>query len=138
MSNSIIQLVDELPQDNITVKVLKALDFIAPGQWDNPIGFDETITKITGETDTKIVRRIRDRAASLYLDPDRSYKGAIGLYQAIDKADVAMATAALANKVSEKISFLSFLGAITPKADTTQTIDLLLKIAVESDRFLQT
>lgn len=131
MSDSIIQLVDELPKDNITVKVLKALDFIAPGQWDNIVGFEENITKITGETDAKIIRRIRDRAASLYLDPNKGYQGAIGLYQAIDKADVAMATAALANKVGEKISFLSFLGNITPKADTTQTIDLLLKIAVE-------
>ena len=108
METSIIQLVDELPQDNITVKVLKALDFIAPGQWDNIVGFDENITKITGETNAKIVRRIRDRAASLYLDPNKGYKGAIGLYQAIDKADVAMATAALANKIGEKISFLSF------------------------------
>ena len=135
MSTSIIQLVDELPKDNITVKVLNALDFIAPGQWDNIVGFDENITEITGETNAKIVRRIRDRAASLYLDPDKGYQDAIGLYQAIDKADVAMATAALANKIGEKISFLSFLGNITPKADTTQTIDLLLKIAVEAIAF---
>jgi RNA binding activity-knot of a chromodomain/Agenet domain len=42
-----------------------------------------------------------------------------------------MATAALANKVGEKIGFLSFLSNITPKADVTQTIDLVLKIAVE-------
>lgn len=131
MSNSIVQLVDELPKDNITVKVLKALDLIAPGQWDNIVGFDENIQYFTGEKDPKIIQRIRDRAASLYLDPEKGYQGAIGLYQAIDKADVAMATAALANKVSEKISFLSFLGNITPKADTTQTIDLLLKIAIE-------
>jgi hypothetical protein len=33
--------------------------------------------------------------------------------------------------VGEKLSFLSFLSNITPKADTTQTIDLLLKIAIE-------
>ena len=131
MSNSIVQLVDELPKDNITVKVLKALDLIAPGQWDNIVGFDENIQYFTGEKDPKIIQRIRDRAASLYLDHEKGYQGAIGLYQAIDKADVAMATAALANKVSEKISFLSFLGNITPKADTTQTIDLLLKIAIE-------
>ncbi|MDB9519757.1 Tudor-knot domain-containing protein [Roseofilum reptotaenium CS-1145] len=131
MAKSIIQLVDELPEDNITVKVLKALDFVAPGEWNNVIGFDLTITHFTGETDPKIIQRIRDRAAALYLDPAQGYQGAVQLYQTIDKADVAMGTAALANKVSEKLSFLSFLGNLTPKAETTQTIDLLLKIVVE-------
>ncbi|MBP0011925.1 MAG: hypothetical protein J7540_13965 [Roseofilum sp. SID2] len=131
MAKSIIQLVDELPEDNITVKVLKALDFVAPGEWNNLIGFDATIAHFTGETDPKTLQRIRDRAAALYLDPTKGYQGAVQLYQAIDKADVAMGTAALANKVSEKLSFLSFLGNLTPKAETTQTIDLLLKIAVE-------
>jgi len=131
MAKSIIQLVDELPEDNITVKVLKALDFVVPGEWNNLVGFDATIAHFTGETDPKTIQRIRDRAAALYLDPAKGYQGAVGLYQAIDKADVAMGTAALANKVGEKLSFLSFLSNLTPKADTTQTIDLLLKIAVE-------
>jgi hypothetical protein len=131
MDKSIIQLVDELPSDNITVKVLKALDYVAPGQWDNLVGFDNSIRTITGETDAKVIQRIRDRAAALYIDPQSGYQAAIRLYQTIDKADTAMATAALANKVSEKIGFLSFLGKITPKADVTQTVDLVLKIAVE-------
>ncbi|MBD2438973.1 Tudor-knot domain-containing protein [Nostoc sp. FACHB-110] len=131
MDKSIIQLVDELPSDNITVKVLKALDYVAPGQWDNLVGFDNSIRAITGETDAKVIQRIRDRAAALYIDPKHGYQAAIKLYQIIDKADTAMATAALANKVGEKIGFLSFLGNITPKADVTQTVDLVLKIAVE-------
>ncbi|KKJ00990.1 Tudor-knot domain-containing protein [Prochlorothrix hollandica] len=131
MAKSIIQLVDELPADNITVKVLKALDFVAPGQWSNMVGFDQTVIALTGDSDPKVLSRVRDRAAALYEDPSQGYKGAIGLYQTVDKADVAMATAALANKVGEKISVLSFLSSITPKADTTQTVDLLLKIAVE-------
>ena len=131
MSGSIIQLVDELPKDNITVKTLNALDFVAPGEWKNLVGFDATIAHFTGETDPQVIQRIRDRAAALYLDPKKGYRGAVRLYQAIDKADVAMGTAALANKVGEKISFLSFLNNLTPKAETIQSIDLLLKIAVE-------
>ncbi|MFB2973811.1 Tudor-knot domain-containing protein [Aerosakkonema sp. BLCC-F183] len=131
MGKSIIQLVDELPNDSITVKALKALDFVVPGQWNNLVGFDNSISAITGESDAKVIQKIRDRAAFLYQDSQQGYQTAIQLYQAIDKADVAMGTAALANKVSEKISFLSFLGNITPKADTAQTVDLLLKIAVE-------
>ncbi|MEH2263762.1 Tudor-knot domain-containing protein [Nostoc sp.] len=131
MDKSIIQLVDELPTDNITVKVLKALDYVAPGEWSNLTGFDNSIRSITGETDAKVIQRIRDRAATLYQDPQKGYQFAIKLYQAIDKADTAMGTAALANKLGEKIGFLSFLGNITPKADVTQSIDLVLKIAVE-------
>lgn len=62
MDKSIIQLVDELPTDNITVKVLKALDYVAPGQWNNLVGFDNTIRVITGETNPQVIQRIRDRA----------------------------------------------------------------------------
>jgi hypothetical protein len=131
VDKSIIQLVDELPSDNITVKVLQALDYVAPGQWQNLVSFDNTIRAVTGETDAKVIQRIRDRATSLYHDPQQGYQAAIKLYQTLDKADTAMATAALANKVGEKIGFLSFLSNITPKADLTQTIDLVLKIAVE-------
>lgn len=131
MDKSIIQLVDELPTDNITVKVLKALNYIAPSQWNNLVGFDNSIRNITGETDPNIIKKIRDRVVILYHDPQQNYQTVIKLYQTIDKADTAMATAALANKVGEKISFLGFLGNITPKADLAQTIDLVLKIAVE-------
>lgn len=131
LEKSIVQLVDELPADNLTVKILKALDYIAPGEWQNLVGFDNSIRAITKETDPNIIARIRDRAITLYHDPQFGYQSAVKLYQTIDKADTAMATAALANKVGEKISFLSFLGRITPQADVTQSIDLALKIAVE-------
>jgi hypothetical protein len=131
MDKSIIQLVNELPNDNITVKVLKALDFVAPGQWTNLLGFDNSVRAITGETDANVIQKISDRATTLYNDPQQGYQTAIKLYQTIDKADMAMATAALASKVGEKIAFLSFLNNITPKADVTQTIDLVLKIAIE-------
>jgi hypothetical protein len=47
MDKSIIQLVDELPTDNITVKVLKALDYVAPGEWINLAGFENNIRAIT-------------------------------------------------------------------------------------------
>ncbi|MCG5058639.1 MAG: hypothetical protein KA714_11725 [Limnoraphis sp. WC205] len=131
MDKSIIQLADELPTDNITVKVLKALDYIMPGEWNNLVGFDNSIRSITGETNSQQIQRIRDRAVALYHDPQKGYQTAIKLYQTIDTADTIMATAALANKIGEKISFLSFLSNFTPKADLTQTIDLLLKITVE-------
>jgi hypothetical protein len=131
MEKSIIQLVDELSTDNITVKVLKAVDYVAPSQWNNLVGFDNSIRAITGETDANVIQKIRERAVILYHEPQQGYQSAIKLYQTIDKADTAIAAAALANKIGEKIGFLSFLSNITPKADLTQTIDLLLKIAIE-------
>jgi hypothetical protein len=131
MSKSIIQLVDELPTNSVTVNVLKALDTFVPGQWNNLVGFDNTIRVVTGETNPTIVEKIRDRSIILYHDPKQNYQSVVKLYQNIDKADVAMGTAALANKVGEKINFLSFLKNMTPKADVTQSIDLLLKITLE-------
>jgi hypothetical protein len=131
MTTSIVQLVDGLPQDNITVKVLKALDFVTPIQWNNLVNFDEMIRQVTGETDPKIISKIKDRSIILYTDSNKGYQSAIKLYQIVDKADTAMATAALANKVGEKIGLLSFLNKITPKADLIQTVDLLLKVTVE-------
>lgn len=131
MGDSIIDLVDQLPKNNITVKVLNALDFMAPGQWHNTVGFDETIRAVTGEHDPRLIQRIKEKSLALYQDNNNGYQAAIRLYQVVDKADTAMATAALANKIGEKIQFLSFVNKITPKADTAQTIDLILKVVVE-------
>ncbi|MDL5054296.1 BON domain-containing protein [Oscillatoria laete-virens NRMC-F 0139] len=131
MSESIVSLMERLPSDNITVKVLRALDFVVPGQWNNIVGFDATIRSVTGETDPGRIQQIRDRATLLYQDPKEPYQFAVRLYQTIDKADIALGTAAMANKVGEKIGFLSVLNQLTPKADVLQSVDLGLKIAVE-------
>lgn len=137
MPKSIIELVDQLPTDNITVKVLKSLDSLLPNQWNNLTGFENSIRSLTGESEPKMIQRISDRAVALYHDSTQGYQTAITLYQTIDKADLAMATAALANKVAEKVNFLAFLGNITPKADVAQTIDLGLKLMVEIIAFCQ-
>ncbi len=68
MSTSIVELVDNLPDNNITVKVLKALDFIVPGKWENLVGFDNTISAITGETSPETIAKIRDRAIDHFLN----------------------------------------------------------------------
>ena len=131
MSDSIIELLDELPSDNLTIKTLDALDFVVPGEWENVVGFDKTIEVITGETDADRIMDIRNKAIELYNDADNGYQGAIWYYNLVDNVDGALATAAMAEIVSEKIPFLSFLGGLTPKADTTQSVDLCLKIVAE-------
>ncbi|MDX1932203.1 MAG: hypothetical protein SFU56_06335 [Capsulimonadales bacterium] len=134
----IYQLVDSLPADNVTVRVLRALDFVAPGQWQNPIGFENTISLVTGETDPQTVFRIRNRAIELYNDASQGYQRAIWIYQTVDNTDKALGMAAMANKVGEKVGFLSFLSKITPKADKVQTLDLSLKLIAELIAFTQT
>lgn len=137
MSKPIFELVDGLPTDNLTVKSLRALDFVVPGEWKNTVGFTNTIREVTGETDEDLIQQIGDRAIWLYNDKSQGYQTALWLYQTIDSASTALGTAAMANKVGESISFLSFLNKITPKPDKAQTIDLSLKVIVELLAFCQ-
>lgn len=124
-------LVDNLPMSNMTVYMLRALDSVVPGEWQNLVGFKDTIRAVTGETDKKTVKKIRDRALELYADPAQGYQRALWIYQTVDSADSAIGAAAMANKIGEKIGFLSFLNKLTPKADTLQSIDLCLKLVAE-------
>src|SRR5512136_1361714 len=137
MSKPIFELVDQLPTDNMTVKSLRALDFVLPGEWKNTVGFVNTIRAVTGEDDEDLIQQIGDRAVILYKDKSQAYQRALWLYQTIDSAGSALGTAALANKLSENVSFLSFLGNITPKADKAQTIDFSLKVITELLAFCQ-
>jgi hypothetical protein len=133
----IFELVDNLPQDGVTVRTLQALDFVVPGQWENLVGFDHTIEKVARTDDQQRIQQIGERAIHLYNDPEQGYQTALWLYQTVDSTDQALGAAAMANKVGEKISFLGFLQSITPKADRAQTIDLGLKLVVEVVAFCQ-
>ncbi len=137
MSKPIFELVDELPTNNLTVSMLRSLDFVAPGQWQNLVGFENTIRTVTGETDESLIQQIGERAIYLYNDRSQGYQTAMWLYQTVDRTDKALGAAALANKVSGQIPLLGFLNKVTPKADKAQTIDLSLKLVVELVAFCQ-
>lgn len=137
MSKPIFQLVDELPTNNLTVSLLNALDFVAPGEWQNTVGFVNTIKTVTGETDEALIQQIGERAIYLFNDKSQGYQTALWLYQTVDGTDKALGAAALANKVGEKIPLFGFLNSITPKPDQAQTIDLTLKIVAEVVAFCQ-
>lgn len=137
MSKPIQQLVDELPTSNLTVSMLKALDFVAPGEWQNTVGFVNTIKTVTGEDDEDLIQQIGERAIYLFNDKSQGYQRALWLYQTVDGTDKALGAAALANKVGENIPMLGFLNSLTPKPDKAQTIDLTLKIVAELVAFCQ-
>ncbi len=137
MNKTVFQLVDELPKDNMTVKALRALDFVVPGEWDNLVGFENTIRTVTGETDEDLIQQIGDRAIYLYNDTSQGYQRALWLYQTIDSTDKALGAAALANKIAKNVPLLSMLGNLTPKPEKAQTIDLSLKLVTELLAFCQ-
>ncbi|WP_435009466.1 hypothetical protein P12x_000718 [Tundrisphaera lichenicola] len=133
----IFKLVDDLPENNLTVKSLHALDFVAPGQWRNLVGFDKSIQVITGETDQALIQKIGERAVRLYNDRSQGYQRAIWLYHTVEGLSNAMGAAALANKVGEKFKILSLFSKITPKSDKAQSIDFGVKLVVELVAFCQ-
>jgi hypothetical protein len=137
VSKSIFELVDELPTNNLTVSMLKALDFVAPGEWQNTVGFVNTIKTVTGETDEDLIQQIGERAIYLFNDKSQGYQTALWLYQTVDGTDKALGAAALANKVGEKIPLFGFLNSVTPSPEKAQTIDLTLKVVVELVAFCQ-
>ncbi|MBD2525242.1 hypothetical protein [Nostoc sp. FACHB-133] len=137
MSKSIVDLVDQLPTGGLTISMLKSLDFVAPGEWQNVVGFVNTIKTVTGEDDEDLIQQIGERAIYLFNDKSQGYQTALWLYQTVDGTDKALGAAALANKVGEKIPLLGFLNSVTPKPDKAQTIDLTLKLVAELVAFCQ-
>ncbi|MCT7950140.1 hypothetical protein NG798_10115 [Ancylothrix sp. C2] len=137
MSKPIFQLVDELPTNNLTVKALHTLDFVIPGEWQNIVGFTNTIKAVTGETDEDLIQQIGERAIWLYNDKSQGYQRALWLYETVNSAGGTLGAAAMANKISQDIGFLGFLGNITPKPEKAQTIDLSLKVVTELLAFCQ-
>lgn len=137
MSKPIFELVDQLPTGGITVMALRSLDFVIPGQWQNLVGFDNTIRTVTGETDEALIQQIGERAVTLFNDKSQGYQRALWLYQTVDSASGALGTAALANKIGQDVSFLGILKHLTPKPEKLQSIDLCVKLVVEVVAFCQ-
>ncbi|MGG6292839.1 hypothetical protein ACQ4M4_00325 [Leptolyngbya sp. AN02str] len=136
MSKPIFKLVDELPTGGPTVIALRSLDFVVPGQWNNLVGFDNTIKTITGEDDPALIQQIGERAVALYNDKSQGYQRAMWLYETVDSASGLLGTAAIANRIGQD-SFLSFLKHITPKPEKAQSIDLTVKLVTELVAFCQ-
>jgi hypothetical protein len=131
MSKPIFRLVDNLPENNLTVKSLKALDFVAPGQWRNLVGFEHTVRVLTGETDEAMIQKIGERAIALYNDKKQGYQRAVWYYQTVESMSNVLGFTAMVNKIGEKIHLLRFLHRITPKADKAQGIDFTIKLITE-------
>jgi hypothetical protein len=137
MSKPIYERVDELPTNGINIMALRSLDFVIPGQWQNLVGFNNTIKAVTGESDEALIQTIGERAVALYNDKSEGYQRAMWLYETVDNASGALGAAAMASKIGQDISFLGFLDKITPKPEKAQSIDLTVKLVVELVAYCQ-
>ena len=131
MSESIVRAVDHLPESSMTTRVLSAIDWVVPGEYQNIVGFENTIRVVTGETDTAWVQKIGERAIALFNDKSQGYQRSLWLYQTVDSVQGVAGAASFLSKLGESFKFLSFLSWLTPKADTTQTIDFSIKLVNE-------
>lgn len=139
MSDQPLHLVlEQLPESSLTTRLLAVLDYVVPGQWTNVRNFEQMIKSVTGEEDQTLIQSIGERAIQLYADPAQGYQRAVQIFRLIDHAGGLAGVASLANKLGESYNFLSFLGTITPKADTTQAIDAGVKFVGEMAAFCYT
>jgi hypothetical protein len=136
VSKPIYELVNELPTGGPTVMALKSLDFVIPGQWQNLVGFDNTIRAVTGETDEGLIQQIGERAVTLFNDKSQGYQRALWLYETVDSASGLLGMAAGLNKIGQD-TFLGFLKNVTPKPERAQSIDLSVKLVTELVAFCQ-
>lgn len=129
---SVVAQLEALPASGLTVSVLNALDTVVPGEWSNTNDFDALIVEVTGIDKPAVVARIRQRALQLEASEAR-YAQAVQVFGLADTVDQVAAGAAVANKVGGLLGGMgmSFLQDLTPKPETTQSIDAGLKLVAE-------
>lgn len=130
-SQTINQELARLPKRSLTTLTLSALDFVVPGDYRNVTDLETMVKDVTGDVRIGRLQAIANHVDQLYLE-NAGARRAIFFYQLADSTDKAAAAATLASKVGERFGALALLNKITPKADTTQTLDLCLKLACEA------
>ena len=138
MSDSIVRILEDLPQSSLTTRLLGALDFVAPGIWHNVTSFESMVQDETGESDPAVIQAVGEKAIALYMDSATGFQRGLTLYRLVDSGATMAGLASMAGKLGEDVSWLSFLGSITPKPETAQSIDAALKFATEIAAFCST
>src|SRR5215467_4886590 len=108
MSKTIYEIVDDLPARSLTTRMLSALDWVVPGEWQNIVGFENTIKHVTRETDQARIQKIGERAIALYNDKTQGYQRAVWLYETVESMSNVLGFTALVNKIGEKVHLLRF------------------------------
>jgi hypothetical protein len=132
------KLIEELPSSSMTTRVLGALDYLAPGQWSNVTNFEEMVKQVTGEDDQAVIQNVGERAMALWVNEDNGFQRAVSIFRMVDSGSTMAGVTSMAAKLAEDVSWLGFLGSVTPKPETSQAIDAALKFAAEIATFCAT
>jgi len=128
---SVIQALEGLPGDGLTVTALQALDSLIPGEWSPTHRFDELTAAAVGSDKPAVLAEVRRRAEALQ-GADPRFERALAAYSAVDRVDQVAAATAAANKVGALFGGkLGFLQQFTPKPETTQALDAGAKLVAE-------
>lgn len=130
-STPLSQELGELSQRSLTTLTLKALDFVIPGDYENVTDVETMVKDVTGDARMGRIQAIANHVDQLYAE-DGGARRAVFFYGLADSVDKVVGLASFANKVGERFSALSLLGKLTPKADTSQAMDLCLKLTCEA------
>ena len=131
MAQPIYETLDGLSRRGMTLRMMKMCDWVIPGKYVNVVGFEETIRFVTGETDPDYIQQIGERAIELFNDPKEGYQRALWLYQTCDSVQGLAGFASFLSKVGQDVGFLGFFRKLLPKEDTTQAVDLGIKLVTE-------
>lgn len=129
---SVLTALEALPKDGLTVKALRTLDTVVPGEWDNCTAVDQMAREVCGpEAPPKLALQVAVNARQLAIKDAARYDRALQVYRLVDKVDQAAAGAAVAGKAAELFGSLGFMKKFTPKPDTTQALDAGAKLVGE-------
>jgi hypothetical protein len=129
------QLIESLPSSSMTTRLLGAMDYLVPGEWENIVNFEEMIKKVTGEEDPSVIQKVGERAMELWYDEANGYQRAVSIYNLVDSGSTMAGVTSMAAKLAEDVSWLGFLDSVTPKPETSQAIDAALKLTAEIAAF---
>ena len=135
MTESIHTLLQSLPETSLTTRVLGALDYLAPGEWQNVTSFEKMVELVTGETDPAVVQAVGEKALQLWFDESTGYQRAASVFKLVDSESTFAGAASMASLAGSQFELLSFLKDVTPKPDTVQAIDAGMKFAAELTAF---
>jgi hypothetical protein len=128
----VITSLQKLPTSGITVTALQGLDKVVPGAWQNHTSFPRLVADLVEVDRQKVVGLICKQAAAMQARQPR-YGQALQVYTLVDTVDQVAAGAAVAGKVGDLLGNFGggFLKKVTPKPETTQSIDAGLKLVAE-------
>ena len=131
MAKPIYETLDGLSRRGMTLRMLNLVDWVVPGKYVNVVGFEETIRFHTGESDPEFIQQVAERSIHLFNDKKEGYQRALWLYQTCDSVQGFAGFTSFLAKLGGDVGFLGFLGRLLPKEDTTQAVDLGLKLVTE-------